>query len=129
METLRRIGVAAAGASDALVHARRRFGDESFGESVSEALREVGAGAVPALRRALVHPDASERAWAATLLASFYELAQPAIPELRAAVTDLDEDVRVAAVMALQLSGAFTPQEIEAFRATANRISAGLPAR
>lgn len=78
--------------------------DASGRESLTSALAEFGAAAVPSLTTALRgSPDASVRAHAAEVLCYIGSpSAQPALEVLAQSLTDEDPDVRMSAVMAVR---------------------------
>jgi len=68
-------------------------------------LGEMGAPAVPVLRRALTDDDAAVRYWAAVGLRKAGQAAEPAVPDLKRVLEDRSYAVRVAAAHALWTLG------------------------
>jgi hypothetical protein len=70
-------------------------------ETVADSLGRIGRDAVPALIKAMSHPDAGVRAQATHALALIGADAKPAVPELSRALNDENEEVRRGAARAL----------------------------
>jgi HEAT repeat protein len=73
----------------------------SVQETVADALGRIGPDAVPALIKALSHPDVEVRVEAAHSLALIGARAQAAVPELARLLSDEHEEVRRGAARAL----------------------------
>ncbi|HEY5311437.1 MAG TPA: HEAT repeat domain-containing protein [Pirellulales bacterium] len=73
----------------------------SVQETVADALGRIGGDAVPALVKALSHPNAEVRVQATHALALIGSRAKPAVPELSRLLGDDNQEVRRGAARAL----------------------------
>jgi len=73
----------------------------SVQETVADALGRIGADAVPAIIKALSHPDVEVRVQATHALALIGSRAEAAVPELARLLSDDNEEVRRGAARAL----------------------------